>query len=405
MPGVTKHIFDHEMRDIQSEWNKQIKAISKVLPRNYGKEDIIAKIKEYYPHEWKSVEYKKQYYDIKDKYIKKFRHKTRYDMLPPEIMIEKNTAFKQLLKVEVKKAYADGFSEEVCQVENVALWRRRERKIKRINDKIVKAVSKTQTVTPDFLDTLIGLYERKNTTQMDRMYIIYELMKYYNPKVIQFFFKCNDTELNRQLREIAFKHLQSFNYMPRLRRQKYMQVHAKNGKRKEYLKKIYPNETYRIPFNPNELEYRLLLGKEQKVKTYKYFISHSSADAKTVQKLIDYENKQNHLVFCDWINDSDYLKRNLVCEATLKVIEWRLQQSEAMIFIRSENSLASVWCQYELNFFNELKRPIYVIDKESIEAGIFAYEKYDEKEYYNSDYKKQMLIEKSKYRGEGGANK
>ena len=115
-----------------------------------------------------------------------------------------------------------------------------------------------------------------------------------------------------------------------------------------------------------------------------------------MQKLIDYENQQNHLVFCDWINDSDYLKRSLVCEATLKVIEWRLQQSEAMIFIRSEKSLGSVWCQYELNFFNELKRPIYVIDKESVDKGVFTYEKYDEKEYYKSDYRKLTLIEKAK---------
>ncbi len=396
MPGVTKHIYDHEIRDIQSEWNMQIKAISKVLPRNYGKEDIIAQIKKYYPHEWKSVEYKKQYYDIKDKHIKKHKGKNRYAMLPPEIMIEKNPAFKRLLNVEVQKAYADSFFDEVCQAETEALWRRREGKIKRIDDKIAKAVSKTQTVTPEFLDALIGIYERKRTTQMDRMYIIYELMKYYNPKVIRFFYKCNDTELNRQLREIAFKHLQSFNYMPRLRRQKYMLVHTKNRKRKEYLKKIYPNETYTIPFNPNELEYRLLSGKEQKVKSYKYFISHSSSDAETVQKLIDYENKQNHLVFCDWINDSDYLKRGLVCEATLKVVEMRLQQSEAVIFIRSEKSLESVWCQYELNFFNELKRPIYVIDKESVDVGVFTYKKYNEKEFYNSDYKKLTLIAKTK---------
>lgn len=44
-------------------------------------------------------------------------------------------------------------------------------------------------------------------------------------------FKVNDTELNKQLRWIAFYHLQSFNYRPRARRQKYMQVHTKIKKK------------------------------------------------------------------------------------------------------------------------------------------------------------------------------
>ena len=55
-----------------------------------------------------------------------------------------------------------------------------------------------------FLDQLIGLYNRINTSQKDRMYIIHELKKYYNPKVIKFFFKLNDTELNKQLRKLHF---------------------------------------------------------------------------------------------------------------------------------------------------------------------------------------------------------
>lgn len=33
------------------------------------------------------------------------------------------------------------------------------------------------------------------------------------------------------------------------------------------------------------------------------------------------ENKKGHNIFCDWINDVDYLKRHLICEATVKVIE------------------------------------------------------------------------------------
>ena len=241
MSGVTKHIYDREVIDINIMWNSQLKKIEKVLPCTYNEDTIIDLLKKHYPHEWKSVEYKKQYYDQKDKYLIKRFGKARY----------KN-------------------------------------KIARIDTKISNAKAKTQMVTPVFLDQLIGLYNRINTSQKDRMYIIHELKKYYNPKVIKFFFKLNDIELNKQLREIAFYHLQSFNYQPRLRRQKYMQVYTKRKKRKEYLKKVYPYETYSIPHNPDELEYRIENGKEQKIKSYDYFISHSSKDSKLVQDIITY---------------------------------------------------------------------------------------------------------------------
>lgn len=171
-----------------------------------------------------------------------------------------------------------------------------------------------------------------------------------------------------------------------------MQVHTKRKKRKEYLKKVYPYETYSIPHNPDELEYRIENGKEQKIKSYDYFISHSSKDSRLVQDIITYENSIGKNIFCDWINDSDYLKRNLLCEATLKVIEWRLQQSKAIIFLRTHNSVESVWCKYELNYFAELNKPIYYLDEDKVKSGDFALLKYDMEEFIDPNYKKLALM-------------
>lgn len=392
MPGVTKHIYDREIFDINVMWNKQLKEIEKILPYTYNGTDIINLLKTYYPHEWKSVEYKKQYYDKKDKYLIKRFGKARYKMPLAEEIIQKNGKFQYLLSDKAKKNYYSNFNENIVENNKAVLWQKRKNKIVRIDKKISYAKAKTQMVTPNFLDQLIGLYERKNTSQKDKVYIIYKLEKYYNPKVINFFFKLNDTELNRQLREEAFHHLQSFNYQPRLRRQKYMQVHTKNKKRKDYLKKVYPYETYSVPHNPNELEYRIENGKEQKIKSYDYFISHSSKDSKLVQNIITYENSKGKNIFCDWINDSDYLKRTLLCEATLKVIEWRLRQSEAIIFLKTCNSTESVWCKYELNYFAELNKPIYYLDENKVSNGDFSLVKYDIEEFVNPNYKKMELM-------------
>lgn len=50
MSGVTKHIFDQEVRDILSMWDCEIKTIQPLLPKEYSKSDIIALLKEFYPY-------------------------------------------------------------------------------------------------------------------------------------------------------------------------------------------------------------------------------------------------------------------------------------------------------------------------------------------------------------------
>lgn len=396
MPGVTKHIYDHEIRDIMTMWNHQIKSIQLVLPKYYTEADIVSTLKHYYPHEWNSVEFKYSYYQAKDKYLNNRFGKMRFRMKKPEILLLNVSIYKKNVLLEYRMAYSDNYSEKERALAEEKLWTKRESKIEKIDQKIEKALIKTQQVTPSFIDQLLGLYERKNTSQKERMYILLELKKYYSPKIVQFFFKLNDTELNKQLREETFHHLQSFNYQPRARRQKYMQVHTKNAKRKKLLKDVYPYQTYTIPQNPNELEYRIENSKDQKLKEFDYFISHSSSDSVLVQKLIRAENQQGKNVFCDWINDVDYLKRHLLCNATLKVIEKRLEQSKALIFVSSENSRNSIWCKYELNYFGELNKPMYTIRIEDIGSDIFDLKLLECSSYIDSDYKNLALLEGSR---------
>ncbi|MGN0697664.1 MAG: toll/interleukin-1 receptor domain-containing protein [Ruminiclostridium sp.] len=392
MSGVTKKIYERDIIEICKMWNKQLKTIERILPQYYSKEDIIALLKQFYPHEWNSVQFKYEYYTIKDKHLKRIKGRTRYNMEMPEKLIEQSQVFKRISSSISKKAYSHSFNQADVDQEYQQLWRKRKPKIDRVYAKIEKAKLKTQQVTPDFLDQLIGIYERKNTTQKDRMYILLELKKYYNPKIINFFFKLNDTEINKQLREIAFYHLQSFNYQPRLRKQKYMQVRTQNKKKKEYLKKDYAFQRYEIPLNPDELDYRINNSLEQSIKSYDFFISHSSKDSKLVQNLILHLNSEGKNVYCDWISDSDYLKRNLVREATLKVIEKRLEQSKAILFVHSQNSTESVWCKYELNFFAETNKPIYQIDISDIKNGNYDITTMISKWYFDKDYKVLALL-------------
>ena len=396
MSGVTKHIYEHEIRDIISMWNTQLKSIQDILPQNYDESDVINLLKYYYPHEWNSVEVKYWYYHKKDRNLKKRLGRTRYNMKEPMQLLYSSSKYREIMSLKRKQDYHDNFLEDRVNELKQKLWDKRRLKIEKINKKIENAKSKTQQMTPEFIDKMIGLYERKNTSQKDKMYILLELQKYYSPKIIQFFFKLNDTELNKQLRWSAFCHLQSFNYQPRARRQKYMQVHTKNKKRKDYLKKVYSEQKCEIPKTPMELEYRIDNGKEQKIKTYDFFISHSYKDGATVQKLIQYENKQGKNIFCDWINDSDYLKRQLLCKATLKVLETRMEQSKSLIFVESEYSKASIWCRYELNYFKDLGKPMYIISSENIEKGNFEVNPLTDEWYVDAEYKALTLLKGKK---------
>ena len=91
MSGVTKHIYEHEIRDIISMWNTQLKSIQRLLPKDYTENDIVSLLKHFYPHEWYSVEVKYWYYHKKDKYIKRRFGKTRYNMKSPEMLLHSSS--------------------------------------------------------------------------------------------------------------------------------------------------------------------------------------------------------------------------------------------------------------------------------------------------------------------------
>lgn len=371
MGGVTKHIFDRNIYDIKKMWREELIAISSILPAKYDEDKITELLEKYYPHEQQYVKDLYDYYTKKDRSIESWFGKKRYNMQQPKVILASLPLYKKLLSFTYQEQYNSKFDARRVEQSINLLWQKRQPKIEKINAKKNKALLKVQQVTPAFIDALIGCYEKKNQLQKNKVYIMNELKKYYNKKIINSFFKVNDIEINKQLRFEAFYYLQSLGYRPRLRKQKYMQVHTKNKKRKNYLKHVYSNETYTIDKSPEELEYRLDF-REQRIKKFDFFISHSYKDHNSVQKLIKYENNNGKVIFCDWINDYDYLKRELLSDATFSVLKERLRQSDALIFVDSPNSSSSKYCKDELLFFRELGKPIYLMKKSSIDDGDFS---------------------------------
>lgn len=388
MPGYTKHEYEAFLREIRTDLQKCLKQVSVTLPQGYSIEDIEKSIDKFYPFEWRIINERYKEYSKADVKLAKFNKKQRNRMPSPREILSNLPETKVLLKDDTKEKYSLYYGSDDWREEYQAFCTERYGKNNKRQSKIEKALEKAQRVEPEFLDRLIGLYDRKNTSQKDKVYIVVELEKYYCEKTINFFKRIAHAEINFQLREEAVHHLLSLGHYAKLRKQKYMQSHVGNKKKRKDILDTYAKKRFSIESIPQELEYRIHNSKEQQIKSYDYFISHSFRDYCTVQSLIDKLNGAGMNVYCDWISDSDYLKRNLVCDATLEVIETRINQSNAVLFIASDYSYSSIWVKYELNYAEERGKTIYYVDTQSVDKDSFAIEVLSDKWFSDTDYKK-----------------
>lgn len=192
--------------ETNKEFSTYVESISNVLPYEYDGETIINLIKEFYPFEYQIFDERYRGYVKHDNSLKKIKHKIRFNMAKPNRIILNLDISRKLLDDEYRKEYNRNFNNEIMKKNLEILHEERDPKINKIKSKVDKAKLKTQQMKPDYLDKLIGLYDRKGTTQKDRVYIIHELQKYYSPKIVNFFQRKIHSEYNYQLRYMAFLH-------------------------------------------------------------------------------------------------------------------------------------------------------------------------------------------------------
>ena len=131
MPGVTKRIYERDIIDIYKMWNNQLKTIERLLPQYYTDKDIINLLKLFYPHEWDSVQAKYDYYTTKDKYLKRIKGKTRYNMMHPEKLIKQSQVFRSLLSSSKKAEYSKNYNKDTADLEYQQLEKKENLKLKK----------------------------------------------------------------------------------------------------------------------------------------------------------------------------------------------------------------------------------------------------------------------------------
>ena len=364
MSGKTKRKYDGELMRFAKGLNRPLQEVANTLKPGYSKRDLLNAFKQYYPFEWNIICEREKVYSEKDQFLKEKKGQTRYNPLKPEEYFFSLAKVRYLLSKTFREKHEQNYKEEDRVKAEAVLLSKREKRIKKKQEQIVKYTENMQKVDPGFVDALICAYHDRHNTTNDKMEIFKEIEKYECEKSRQFFWKINDSERNNQIRQMAFEHLQRSGHYVKLR---------KNFKGK---KKSYQVEKSTFFGTPESLAKELQnSGSVQNMKSYDLFISHSSMDKDKVREVLRKANNIGLNCYVDWTADNDFLRRSMVSEYTKEVLKARMRQSRYLLYLSSDNSRKSKWVSFELEYYQEfLQRKIFMIiingeDEHDFEIG------------------------------------
>ena len=341
-------------------FNKSLKAslnsIKVILPFDYNKYDILNLFKKLYPYEWNIIDQRYKYYKSKDGFLTKIGKKKRYYPSLPQFYLFNLQKVKHILSEGQKKIHQQNFNEKNSMKNLNVLEEKLNNRIIKITEKVDKEKKIMQEIEPLYTDIYIQAYHKKGITIDEKIEIVKELEKYECEKSTEFFSKLNDSEKNEQIRRIAFNHLQSIGKYVKLRKNF-------DGKKKQYM-----IEKTEFDMKPFDLLEKIEKDTIQNKKSFDYFISHSFMDNDLVIIIKKHFNKLNYHIYCDWLSDTDFLKRKYAGEYTKIILKKRIEQSKKILFLRTNNvqdemnNYFSEWVQMEIEYAHKLNKEIECID-------------------------------------------
>lgn len=323
-----------------------------VLPFDYDNNTILNLFKELYPFQWRDLIQRYELYNSKDRHLQSIGKKKRYYHDEPKSFFFNLDKVKHLVSSGQRAKHKQSFDLYKSREAYEKLASNRSRKIKIHIEKINTENKLAQNVEPLYIDVFISAYHKRGVTTKDKIEIFNELIKFNCTKTIDFLQKINDCEHNDQVRKMAFKHLQKIGVFVRLRRNH-------QGKIKSFTKE---HDNFNV--TPRDLFERIEANSIQNKKTYDIFISHCFLDSDLVLKLKSHLNEHNLTVYCDWTSDNDFLKRSLAGKYTEIVLKKRIEQSNVVLFLKTDNSMnyngkiLSKWVEMEMEFAKKITKPV-----------------------------------------------
>jgi len=347
---------------LSEQFKKPLQKIAEIMPIGFTDDDFYSAFCKYYPELIDEANETCQ--DNLHHNIVRKRHgyKTAYFPYSVQRYLEERSAS---LRSCLRKRHAMNKIHSDLEIKEI---------VKRLDTKLSKKDAKrklrddyylqyAQDVCPKYIKNLIQLYfkeRRRNCLDVNARYILLlEAAQFRTFETVVFLKKVNACDKNINIRHFAFSTLQSMGYHPWLARKR------KGKTRNNAIKPIDITE------NPTELLEYIYRFQDLLHQKFDVFISHSSYDKAELYKLKRTLNAQGLVVYIDWANDKVMLNRENQNEDTWTVLQKRMDISNKMIFVMTDNSLRSQWAQKEIEYFTKLGKPVFVFQPYEISEQVW----------------------------------
>lgn len=332
------------------------KTLVEILPIGFSSQEYLEVFKLYYPHLWEDIcsycrTRKNDYLRRKKKCLR-----TVPFMNPNEFL---------LLHTKIKHVSKQTLSDNEIKDLKSMLAIKAEEKMEERRRKYEDNLIFVQEVCPSYIKSLIKAYfdiRRQNTLNINARYLILmEAAQFKCKETIEFLEKINACDKNDDLRLVAFKSLQRMGEHPWLARNR-------KGKRKESM--IKPID---IKKNPTELLKLLHDNQGLLYQKFDIFLSHSSLDAKELLRLKSHLNSLGKVVYIDWVNDRVMLNREYQNDDTWPALELRMNQSDVLLYVLSDNAICSPYTEREVAYFKKQNKNVLIYRPSEISLEIPTY--------------------------------
>ena len=332
------------------------KSLVNILPVGFSFQEYLDAFKVYYPHVWEDICFYCRF--RKNDYLRRSKKSRRtIPFLTPQDFLKQHA--------KIKRTNKQTLSDKEVSNLKIKLTTKAAKKMKERSRKLADNLIYTQEVCPSYVKLLIKAYfdiRKRDTLNINARYLILmEAAQFKCRETIVFLEKVNACDKNQNLRLIAFNSLQRMGEHPWLAR-------GRKGKRKESMIKSID-----IKPNPTELLNMLYDNQEMLYQKFDIFLSHSSFDTKELLRLKCHLNSLGKVVYIDWVNDRIMLNRKYQNDDTWRALELRMDQSDVLLYVLTDNAIRSPYTELEVNYFKKHNKKILIYQPNGISLEVPGY--------------------------------
>lgn len=355
--GVGPRKMEYRKMLFTKNFKQPMKKVARAMPVGFTDDDFYEAYKKYYPY--MMVEARKMCDDYKRHNVsrKKKGYKNIVFFPEPEEFL-KQASSKTIRLTRKAHQGGDVISAEEFARYTLMLEQDSKRRIAERKRKEEAFLILAQDIEPKYIKKLINLYfstRKTNTLDVNSRYLILlEIAQFKCKESITFLSKINSCDKNNDMRFLAFNLLQQMGEHPWL---------ARNRTGRKRKSAVQPID---IAENPTRLVEHIYKYQGSIHTRYDVFLSHSSYDTQQLLSLKQKLNAEGLVVYIDWVNDKVMMDRKNQNEDTWTVLKLRMEESEKMLFVMTDNSLRSAWTPKEIDYFKSLGKEVFVYQPDEI---------------------------------------